>query len=322
MSEPATWQLDILDVQTAGRDYCRLHLAAPPEWRSTPGQFVNVRCDPDVALQPARVLDYADDRPRPQLQAAEVRKRTPLVRRPVSISDVGNRSGGGREIVLLLRVVGPASALLARKRPGETIDLVGPLGNGFDLSTPTDRAWLVAGGCGVAPLVGLARDLVTTGKHTTVFYGCADAGDIPLDLGKTPRKPLRPGEPVAGAAEFPGTQLVVATEDGSLGTRGLVTDAMAAHAAEAGWDGVSLFACGPDAMMAAVADLARANGIRRCQVSLENYMGCAIGVCLSCAVKVRADNAQGWTYKLACQDGPVFEADDVIFERTWEGCKR
>ena len=322
MSEPAKWQLDILDVRAAGRDYCRLHLAAPPEWRSAPGQFVNVRCDPDVAPQPARVLADADAGPRPQLRADEVRERVPLVRRPVSISDVGDRPGGGREIVLLLRVVGPGSALLGRKRPGEALDLVGPLGNGFDLDTPGDRALLIGGGCGVAPLVGLARDLVAAGKRVTVFYGCADAGDIPLDLGKAPRKPLRPGEPVPGAAEFPGAQLVVATEDGSLGTKGLVTGALAAHAAQGGWEGVSLFACGPDAMMAAVADLARANNVPRCQVSLENYMGCAVGVCLSCAVKVRDDNAQGWTYKLACQDGPVFEAADVIFERTWEGCKR
>ena len=268
------------------------------------------------------MLAYGDDGPRPRVHSAEIRERIPLVRRPVSISGVGDRPGGGREIVLLLRVVGPGSERLGRKRPGETLDVVGPLGNGFDLDVPGDRALLVAGGCGIAPMVGLARDLVAAGKRVTVFYGCADAGDIPLDLGKALRKSLRPGEPAAGAAELPGAQLVVVTEDGSLGAKGLVTDALVAHTAEAGWDGVSLFACGPDAMMAAVADLARAGGVARCQVSLENYMGCAVGVCLSCAVKVRADNAQGWTYKLACQDGPVFDAAEVIFEATWEGCKR
>jgi dihydroorotate dehydrogenase electron transfer subunit len=107
---------------------------------------------------------------------------------------------------------------------------------------------------------------------------------------------------------------------------------MNAYASPGGWRGVSIFACGPDAMMAAVAEVARTHNVRCCQVSLENYMGCGVGVCLSCAAKVRAASGssgpvagapgQGWTYKLACRDGPVFEAADVVFEGQWEGCKR
>ena len=106
------------------------------------------------------------------------------------------------------------------------------------------------------------------------------------------------------------------------GTQGLVTDAIAAWASEAGWDDLAFFGCGPDLMMSALAMLATIHGVASCQVSLENYMGCAIGVCLSCAAKIRAQGAKGWVHQFVCQDGPVFEAGDVIFENKWEGCKR
>ena len=321
MTTPATWQLEILQTRPAGRDYCWIHLAAPPHWRSLPGQFVNVRCDGNALPAANRTLTYADDGPRPQLRGREAREVSPLVRRPVSISYTGRRADGRTEIVLLVRVVGAGSRYLSLRRAGETLDLVGPLGNGFDPAVAGRRAFLVGGGCGIAPLVGLAGDLAAAGTKVTVFYGAARADDVPLTLPDQPG--AAPGELtlIESAAEFPEAGLVVATEDGSLGARGLVTDALTAHAARTGWEDVSLFVCGPDAMMAAVAALARSSGVDHCQVSLENYMGCGIGVCLSCAVKVRADNEQGWTYRRVCVDGPVFEADDVIFDNTWEGCK-
>lgn len=324
MTMPRKWDLTIHSVEPAGEDFCWIRLDAPPEWESLPGQFVNILCSESAADSAERVLNYADDGPRPQLAGAETLRTSPLVRRPVSIADineyVAEDDDTGREIVLLVRTVGPGSRYLGSRRPGETLDVVGPLGNGFDLDVPQQRAFLVGGGCGVAPLVGLARRLAQAGKDVTVFYGCADAATIPLRL---------PDDRSTAARGFEGTvqglpdvRVVVATEDGSVGHKGLVTDAMTAYASAIGWQDVALFACGPDVMMSAVAALAQAHGVARCQVSLENYMGCAIGVCLSCAARIREDSPQGWTYKLVCQDGPVFEASQVIFESKWEGCKR
>ena len=322
--------MEILKVRPAGQDYCWLHLAAPAQWDSRPGQFINIRCDAPQEDRTARVVPWDGDHPPQEVRGTEIKGVTPLVRRPVSVSYLRDRADGRREIVLLVRIVGAGSRMMGQKRAGDVLDVVGPLGNGFDTDVPGDRAFLVGGGCGIAPLVHLAEHLAAAGKQVVVFYGDRTASLMPLAMpqgaGPTGDKALL----MRGLAEFPCAGLVAATEDGSLGYKGLATEAMAAHGAEVGWDGVSVFACGPEVMMAAVADLAASGGVQRCQVSLENYMGCAIGVCLSCAVRVRAENAEGWTYKLVCKDGPVFEAADVIFESKWpvrqthgkEGCKR
>ncbi|NIA22120.1 MAG: hypothetical protein GWP05_09210 [Anaerolineaceae bacterium] len=335
MTRPAKWQLEIREVRPAGQDYCWLHLAAPPEWDSRPGQFINIRCDGPQEQEVAGVVAWDGDHPPQDVRGAEIKGARPLIRRPLSISSLRSGSDGRREIVLLMRIVGVGSRLLGRKRAGDILDVIGPLGNGFDLDVPGDRAFLIGGGCGIAPLVGLANRLAEAGQEVVVFYGDRAASLIPLTVPQQAGPTVDKAAVVRGVAEFAcgggeGVGLVAATEDGSLGYKGLVTDALAAYGAEFGWENASVLACGPEVMMAAVADLAAANGVRRCQVSLENYMGCAIGVCLSCAVRIRADNDEGWTYKLVCKDGPVFEAAEVIFESKWpvrqthgkEGCKK
>ena len=322
MTRPAKWQLEIREVRPAGQDYCWLHLAAPPEWDSRPGQFINIRCDGPQEYETAGVVAWDGDHPPRDVRGVEIKGVTPLIRRPLSVSSLRRGSHGRPEIVLLMRIVGVGSRLLGRKRAGDLLDVIGPLGNGFDLDVPGDRAFLIGGGCGIAPLVGLANRLTEAGKEVVVFYGDRAAPMIPLTV---PQQAGPTGDKVAlmrGVEELACGGLVAATEDGSLGYKGLVTDALAVYGAEFGWDNVSVFACGPEVMMAAVADLAADNSVQRCQVSLENYMGCAIGVCLSCAARIRADNDEGWTYKLVCKDGPVFEAAEVIFESKWEGCKR
>ncbi|MFP4033410.1 MAG: hypothetical protein ACLFTV_17790, partial [Desulfococcaceae bacterium] len=241
MTDAAKWNLDVLDVRRAGRDFIWMRLAVPADWRSTPGQFVNVLCEPPADGDSPRVIEYTDDGPRPRLEGREVSRAAPLVRRPVSISDLLPRDGG-RELVLLVRIVGPGSRLLGEKRPGDSLDLIGPIGNGFDLDTEGDRAVLVGGGCGVAPLIGLARQLAERGKDVTVFYGCADTGAMPLTVPETAGPTGKAAEPVGGVAEFSSARIVFATEDGSLGTHGLVTDAMADWGRRNGWDGVSIFA--------------------------------------------------------------------------------
>jgi dihydroorotate dehydrogenase electron transfer subunit len=316
------WELKILSSRLAGDDFVWLTLDAPPDWQSRPGQFVNIRCEePGTNDPPVLTLDDRPGTPWPRTRGLEISELSPFVRRPVSICDLRTRPDGGREIVLLVRIVGPGSRLLSAKRPGDTLDCLGPIGNSFNLDAPGRRAWLVGGGCGIAPLVGLGRALVDRGREVTIFYGGRDSGKIPLSippgLGPTGDRAV----PITGIPELGGAPLVIATEDGSLGIKGLVTDGLMAYAAQTGWDGVALFGCGPDRMMSAVATLVALHDLPSCQVSMENFMGCAIGVCLSCAAKVRAENEKGWVTKFVCQDGPIFEARDVIFEQKWEGCK-
>jgi dihydroorotate dehydrogenase electron transfer subunit len=323
MTQAAPWQLEILDLRSARGDYCWLDLVAPPQWQSRPGQFINIRCDDpaDAATAGQEIPWIGDGLPEPP-HGRHLHGPSPLVRRPISISRLVDDGDGSRRIVLLVRIVGSGSQLLSNKRPGDRLDVIGPLGNGFDLGGTARRAVLVGGGCGIAPLVGLADALTASGRNVTVFYGERSADRVPLPLPETARPTGDQVAPLEDVPNLPGAELVLATEDGSLGFKGRVTDAMSAWGSDRGWDDVEVFACGPDVMMAAVAALAEVHDLARCQVSLENYMGCAIGVCLSCAVKIRDDNAQGWTYKLVCQDGPVFPAADVIFESKWEGCKK
>jgi dihydroorotate dehydrogenase electron transfer subunit len=322
MPDARKWELKILSTRLAGQDFVWLTLDAPPDWQSRPGQFVNIRCaEPRPEDHSARPLDDRPGAPWPRTRGLEIGEPSPLVRRPVSLCDLRPRSDGGRDLVLLVRIVGPGSRFLSAKRPGDTLDLLGPIGNAFNLDAPGRRAWLVGGGCGIAPLVGLGRALVARGREVTIFLGSRDAGKIPLTLPPGLGPTGDQAVPIPNVPELGGAPLVVATEDGSLGTKGLVTDALQAYAARTGWDDVGIFGCGPDRMMSAVATLVALHDIPSCQVSMENFMGCAIGVCLSCAVKIRADNAAGWVTKFVCQDGPIFEARDVIFEQKWEGCK-
>jgi len=322
MTTAAKWLLEITDTQPAGLDYRWIRLAAPPEWRSVPGQFVNIRIDADAEHAPARVLDYSDDAPRPRLADADSQGVAPLVRRPVSISYLDRSNPAQPEIVLLVRVVGAGSRRLADRQVGDRLDVVGPLGNGFNLTVPERRAFLVGGGCGLAPLLGVARELTAAGKEVTLFCGANTAANVPLALSRSVVATGDRVESIRDVPGLPGVTLVLSTDDGTAGLKGLVTAAMNAYAPSGDWSGAALYACGPDAMMAAVARLAAERRVSHCQVSLENYMGCAIGVCLSCVVKIRAATESGWTYKRVCVDGPVFEASDVLFENAWEGCKR
>ena len=220
-----------------------------------PGQFVEVRCS----------------------EGPE-----PLLRRPLGVHRV-TLSG----IDILYRVIGKGTGILSGKQPGEKVDILGPLGNGFDLKA-SGPAVLVAGGIGVAPLAALAQKL--TRAH--VIIGGRTASHI---LCEKEFKSL-------------GCSVKVATEDGSKGRKGLVTDLLKERLGSRGVKTAIVYACGPNAMLKAVWAIARVHGVR-CQVSLEEHMACGVGVCLGCPVKVRP----GGAYKMVCKDGPVFDASEVVW---------
>lgn len=222
----------------------------------------------------------------------------PLLRRPFSIFEVRpGRNGRPAIVTLLNKRVGPATRSLYEVEPGRRLACLGPLGRPFDLVDPPTEAWLVAGGVGLAPFATLAAALVSRRVATTLFYGARTAGELlALDL-----------------FERLGVRLVLATEDGSRGHRGLVSDPLArALEARARGEPRALYACGPTPMMRAVADLGLRAGCRT-QVSLEPMMACGLGGCYGCVIPVRRGE-EGGHWVRACLEGPVVDAREVVWE--------
>jgi dihydroorotate dehydrogenase electron transfer subunit len=208
----------------------------------------------------------------------------PLLPRPMAVF---RRDGPALEV--LYKVTGRGTALLAAARPGDAVRVVGPLGRGFPLPAPGERAILVGGGTGIASLFDLAARALESGP-ALVLLGARSAPDL------------------MAVAEFEalGAPLRFVTEDGSAGRRGLVTELLEEALAEA--VPARVYACGPTAMMRRAAELA-AGARRPCLASLENRMACGFGVCLGCAVP-----RSGEGYALVCRDGPVFATDELRFE--------
>lgn len=209
----------------------------------------------------------------------------PLLPRPMAVF----RSDPSA-VEVLYKVTGRGTALLSSARRGHEIDWVGPLGRPFDLPLPGARALLVGGGTGIASLYELAEACATRGP-VRVMLGARNAQDLMAE---------------ADFAAIPGVALEVATEDGSRGQRGLVTELLEAALGERGVQSI-VYACGPTPMMARSAEIAEGVG-SPCRVSLENHMACGFGVCLGCAVP-RVEGG----YALVCRDGPVFASDAVVW---------
>jgi dihydroorotate dehydrogenase electron transfer subunit len=216
----------------------------------------------------------------------------PPLRRPFSILSTDT----ARETVsLFVKAIGPGSRRLCAMAEGEEAQCLGPLGHPFGAPPAGVEALLVAGGYGVAPLRFLADELQAAGGRATLFYGGRTAGDLVLL------------DRLGGH----GLTVVPATEDGSLGVRGRVTVPLEAHL-DAARGPVRLFACGPDAMMHAVARIAAARSLDA-EVSLESWMGCGVGTCLGCVVRVQSPAEERWRYRCACTEGPVFDSARVLW---------
>ena len=200
--------------------------------------------------------------------------RDVMLRRPISVHDVSDST-----LTLLIQIVGNGTRRLAEHAVGERLNVVYPLGHGFTTVLPSgSRALLVGGGAGTAPLLHLSKELKAHDIHCTILLGGRTASLIPV------QDDFRPyGD------------LLLATDDGSLGHHGIVTThpAFAEH-----YD--MIYTCGPTPMMKAVAHSAARRGIR-CEVSLENMMACGVGACLCCVT----DTDQG--HRCVCKDGPVFD---------------
>jgi dihydroorotate dehydrogenase electron transfer subunit len=249
-------------------NYLHCLLDAPAIARDAlPGQFVNIR------------VSNAPD---------------PLLRRPLSI-----HRARGRTLEVLYEVVGIGTELLSKRKSGEYLDLIGPLGKGFNLTPKTKglKNILVAGGMGVAPLLFLAERLAHSPQ-------CPAVHRRPLVLvGAKTKKHL------LCEKEFKdlGCEVRVSTDDGTKGYKGKITDLLKQILLTIDYGLSTIYACGPKPMSKEIAILSKRFKIPA-QVSLEEHMACGIGACLGCTVTT----ADG--YRLVCKDGPVFEAEKIIWE--------
>jgi dihydroorotate dehydrogenase electron transfer subunit len=220
----------------------------------------------------------------------------PLLRRPFSIFEV-LRDAAGRAIALTLlnKRVGVVTSLLHESEAGETIQCLGPLGRPFDVD-PAAEPWMVAGGVGIAPFAMLADRLLGAGLRPRLFYGARRDTDLHC-LDRFERR---------------GIEIAISTEDGSRGDSGLVTVPLERALSSRGARPVHVYACGPTPMMRAVAASSARHGCR-CDVSLEQLMGCGLGGCYSCVVRVR--DGQGRAHFVrSCVNGPVFDASALVWD--------
>jgi dihydroorotate dehydrogenase electron transfer subunit len=259
----------IIDNQQVGPHYHRISLSCASAYEnSRPGQFVMVHL--------------------PGLRA-------PLLRRPFSIHQLIFDKNQIKGLVLLFKIAGPTTRALAQLRPGDPLDLLGPLGNHFTLPQGVHRVYMAAGGIGVAPMLFLKWFLERRGIHKeniTLFLGGRGQDDLVCK------------------DEFHQQEITVkvSTDDGSEGEACLLTDPL--ETATKNHPPDMIYACGPTGMLKCVAGIAETYSVA-CQISVETLMACGVGACLGCAVSSLKDPSK---YLHACIDGPVFNVDTLALD--------
>jgi dihydroorotate dehydrogenase electron transfer subunit len=217
----------------------------------------------------------------------------PLLRRAFSVHYVDKQKGC---FEILFKVVGRGTRILSEKSPGDMLDILGPIGNNFSFPQKKETVMLVAGGMGIAPLWFLFTNLIKkTDLKKLIFF-----------LGAKTQKELLYYEKLKDL----GTNLKVTTDDGSFGTKGLVTDVFLKEIRRRRDEARKLmvYSCGPPEMLKKMSDISKRYGFS-CQISLEGHMPCGVGACWGCVVKL-----ENGGYKRVCIDGPVFDAREISLE--------
>ncbi len=268
-----------------------------------PGQFAQLDLSNIALPSPENIPENLRD-------AAE---RKILLRRPFSFAEIiANRDRTFAE--LLYCVIGPATLRMTTLSPGDPISVIGPLGNGYHVPEGKRNVLLVGGGMGTAPLQHLAQVLTAQrGDVGVVAFAGAKTTDALPFKGRLDEISQQLGFVLPEFAQY-GIESLVATDDGSTGYHGLVTDCLGQWLKQdqSRADEMIICACGPEPMLAAVARVAGEKNID-CQVSLERRMACGIGLCQSCAVECKVDGSSETIYKMCCEHGPVFDGKEVVF---------
>ena len=237
----------------------------------------------------------------------------PLIGRPIALYDtVLSAAGEPTAVDVVYLVKGKLTSRLCQMRPGQQLDVWGPLGNGFchhspfttHHSRPADHLIMVAGGIGQTPFLALAQETLGRKRYGDPPREVSRANTVTFCYG------ARSADYLAGLEDFQqlGIDVRLATDDGSRGRHGLVTDLLKQVLSENRGQ-PRIVCCGPEPMMEAVAKIATSAGIP-CQVSLETPMACGVGICFTCVAKVRQEGG-GWDYKRTCVEGPVFDAEQI-----------
>jgi dihydroorotate dehydrogenase electron transfer subunit len=321
------------------REHYRLVLSLPFFPATSPGHFIQIACRDDGAedavqinsssrefdWQPGQKLDIHD---------ADLCGRVAVIRRPFSLAGRRDLHQGDLpdkvEIDIIHRVVGIGTDWMAHLSPGDQVGILGPLGNAFSLPAENQIAILVGGGVGIPPMLYLADALA--GRSAVAFAGALSRDLLPLTIAsEAAGGDVDSISPTLCIAEFARNSIpsVISTDDGSFGYRGFVTQALEAYLDQNFASGSSakiagssdgalqpvIYTCGPEPMMKRVAEIAQQRGFPS-QIAVERAMACGMGTCQSCVIKVRATNrpdGRQWVYKLACTDGPVFMAEDLLW---------
>ena len=210
-------------------------------------------------------------------QFINIRLNGYFLRRPISVCDYDDAG-----ITILYKVLGHGTEYMTTLQPGDDLDVLTGLGNGFDLSPAGDAPLLIGGGVGTPPMYRLCKDLTAGNKPVTVILGFNSRAEIFYEK------------------EFKalGAKVIITTADGSVGVRGFVTDAMK------GLDYSYFFCCGPEAMLKAVWHTSATSG----QLSFEERMGCGFGACMGCSCRTVTG------YKRICKDGPVLRKEEILWD--------
>lgn len=215
---------------------------------------------------------------------------TPLLRKPFSIHHIDPAK---QIIEILYEVIGTGTEILSGKKIGEQLNIIGPLGNGFNLDLKDKKIVVLAGGgMGVAPLLALGQAIKGRFEKVFVLIGARHSGAV---LCEQDFKDL-------------GAEVIVSTDDESYGRKGFVSDSLldllSVQLSTIDFPLSTIFACGPHPMLKAIAEIAAQNNID-CQVSMEAFMACGIGACKGCAIETKSE------YKMVCKDGPIFNSKEL-----------
>lgn len=232
----------------------------------------------------------------------------PLIGRPLALFDIWYEDGQPTGIEVVYLVKGKLTTWLADQPVGQTVQIWGPLGNGFE-PVEAEHIVMVAGGIGQTPFLCVAKERLGQLRYGTPPREAPPVAQLTLCYG------ARTAGYHAGVNRFQETGIDVrlATDDGSAGHHGLVTDLLREVLAEkADLANVLVLTCGPEPMLQAVSKVAAEFHVR-CQVSLETPMACGIGICFTCVAPIATDDGQ-WDYRRTCIEGPVFDGQDVVWD--------
>jgi len=317
------------------REHYRLTLACADFPQSEPGQFVQIQCvDPLHDHYIEKEYEWTPGE-RPPIEGVELVGRQATLRRPFSLAG-WRETTSGIEIDIIGRDVGVGTKWMAQLSAGDFVNVIGPLGNAFQLPPPGGTALMVGGGVGIPPMIYLAEKLARDLSDPSIAKprkGIAFCGATTIDLlaltvtNDAPAPVLADSfDPLYNIGEFQRSNVpaVISTDDGSYGFKGYVTQALEKYldawiTDNADRNRTIIYTCGPEIMMKTVAAIALRRSIA-CQICVERAMACGMGTCQSCCLKVKKDDpalppqaGKDWCYRLACTDGPVFPAEKLLW---------